>query len=144
MSERIADARPAESTRPASVVVVVEDDDSLRVALVRLLRARGFETRAYATGEAALVDCDLEGYDCLLVDLNLPAMSGLELVDRLRDRGVTATVVAMTARDEPSVRDDAKRRGAEHFLAKPFLGRELATLLDSIVGWPPRTWRRGG
>jgi FixJ family two-component response regulator len=144
VSERIAEARPAESARPAGVVVVVEDDDSLRVALVRLLRARGFETRAYATGEAALVDCDLEGYDCLLVDLNLPAMSGLELVDRLRDRGVTAAVVAMTARDEPSLRDDAKRRGAEHFLAKPFLGRELVALLDSIVGRPPRTRRRGG
>ena len=53
-------------------------------------------------------------------------------------------VVAMTARDEPSVRDDAKRRGAEHFLAKPFLGRELVALLDSIVGRPPRTRRRGG
>ena len=144
MSERIVQTRPAASIRADGVVIVVEDDDGLRAALVRLLRARGFETRAYATGEAALVDCDLEGYDCLLVDLNLPAMSGLELVDRLRDRGLTAAVVAMTARDEPSVRDDAKRRGAEHFLAKPFRGRDLVALRDSIVGRAPRTRRRGG
>lgn len=144
MSERIADARACVPARRAVVVVVVEDDDGLRVALVRLLRARCFETRAYATGEAALADRDLEGCDCLVVDLDLPAMSGLDLVDRLRRRGVTAPAVAITAHDEPRVRDDVKRRGVEHFLAKPFLGRDLVALLDSIVGRPPRAGRRGG
>ncbi len=129
--------RPAETSgRSAHVVILVEDDEGLRVALVRLLGARCFDTRAFASAEDALADRDLGQPACLVVDLKLPAMSGLDLVDRLRRRGVSAPVVAITANDEPRVREEVRRRGIEHFLAKPFLGSALVSLLEQIVGSP--------
>ena len=102
--------------------------------MVRVLSARRFETKAFASAEAALADRDLDWPDCLVVDLNLPALSGLDLVERLRQRGVTAPAVAISANDEARVRDEVRRRGVEHFLAKPFLGSALIALLEQIVG----------
>lgn len=136
VSESLADTTAAASARRSLVVVLVEDDDGLRAALVRLLRARCFETKSYASAEAVLADPDLDEPDSLVVDLNLPAMSGLDLVDRLRERGMTAPAVAITAHDEARVRAEVKRSGVEHFLAKPFLGTVLVALLIAIVGLP--------
>lgn len=115
------------------VVILVEDDSSLRAALERVLRASGFDARAYASAEAALAANGLDWADCLVVDLNLPAMSGLDLIERLRQRGVKAPAVAITAQDEPRVRDEVRRRGVQHFLAKPFLGSALIRLVDTAV-----------
>ena len=115
------------------VVVLVEDDRSLRVAIGRLLRASGFVSRAYPSAEAALADPAAEQADCLVVDLNLPAMSGLDLLERLRARGVTAPAVAITAADTARVRADIRRRGVQHLLAKPFGGPELVELLERLL-----------
>jgi FixJ family two-component response regulator len=141
VSASLADTPPAASGRRPRVVLV-EDDDGLRAALVRVLGAWRFEARAYASAEAALADPRLEAPDCLVVDLNLPAMSGLDLVDRLRQRGVTAPAVAITAQDEARVRAEVKRRGVEHVLVKPFLGSALAALIHAVVGAPPLRGRR--
>ncbi len=119
--------------RHGHVVILVEDDAGLRGALERVLRAAGFESQSYASAEAALADHRLEWADCLVVDLNLPAMSGLDLVDRIRQHGVTVPTVLITAHDEPRVRDEVRRRGIQHFLAKPFLGSALVRLLDSVI-----------
>jgi len=119
--------------RHGHVVILVEDDAGLRGALERVLRASGFEAQSYASAEAALADRRLAWADCLVVDLNLPAMSGLDLVDRIRQHGVTVPTVLITAHDEPRVRDEVRRRGIQHFLAKPFLGSALVRLLDGAI-----------
>ena len=119
--------------RHGHVVILVEDDAGLRGALERVLRASGFEAQSYASAEAVLADHRLEWADCLVVDLNLPAMSGLDLVDRIRQHGATVPTVLITAHDEPRVRDEVRRRGIQHFLAKPFLGSALVRLLDSVI-----------
>jgi FixJ family two-component response regulator len=120
--------------RRGRVVLLVEDDAGLRAALERVLRASGFEARAYASAEAALADHRQDRADCLVVDLNLPRMSGLDLVDSLRQRGVTAPAVIITAYDKPRVRAEVRRRGVEHYLAKPFAGSTLVRLLDDVMG----------
>ncbi len=130
------------------MVILVEDDEGLRAALQRVLRAWGFETRAHASGEEALADPDLDRLVCLVVDLNLPAMSGLDLIDRLRERGVTAPAVVISAQDEARVRQETRRRvrqetrrrGIAHFLPKPFLGSALVRQVDAALA----EWRRGG
>lgn len=124
---------PATTDRQGREIVLVEDDEGLRTALKRLLRAWGFETKAYASAEAALSDADLDWPDCLVVDLNLPAMSGLDLVDRLRQRGITAPVVVISAREDAQARDEIRRRGIEHFLPKPFLGSALVRTVDAVL-----------
>jgi FixJ family two-component response regulator len=123
-------------TMTPPLIHVVDDDDSLRSALLRLLGARCFDTRAFASAKDALADRHLGQPACLVGDLKLPAMSGLDLVDHLRRRGVSAPVVAITGNDEPGVREEVRRRGIEHVLAKPFLGSAVVALLDQIVGSP--------
>ena len=134
MTADAADTADRTTRRQGRVVLLVEDDEGLRAALVRVLSARRFETKAFASAEAALADRDLDWPDCLVVDLNLPALSGLDLVERLRQRGLTAPAVAISANDEARVRYEVRRRGVEHFLAKPFLGSALISLLEQIVG----------
>lgn len=130
---------PAIIHRHGRVIVLVEDDAGLRTALERVLSASGFDAHAYGSAEAMLADGLFVGADCLVVDLNLPAMSGLDLVGRLRSRGVDAPAVVITAHDEARIRDEVKRHGIEHFLAKPFLGSALIRLVDTIVaGTSPR------
>jgi FixJ family two-component response regulator len=111
------------------LIVVVEDDASMRQALERLLQAGGFTAVSFASGEAAL-EADAAA-DCLLLDLHLPGMSGLELYRRLALAGKDVPVIFITARDEPAVRDEAERLGgAGSYLPKPFSGRDL---LDAIT-----------
>ena len=126
------------------VVILVEDDDGLRVALGRVLRASGFATRAYGSAEALLQDVPAHAADCLVVDLELPAMSGLDLVARLRQEGVQTPAVAISARDEASVREAVRRRGIERFLGKPFLGSLLVgTVNELLAGHQPRPCTKG-
>lgn len=133
MKQTDAAGGPATAGRQGRVIVLVEDDEGLRTALKRLLRAWGFEAKAHASAEDALSDAELDRPDCLVVDLNLPAMSGLDLVDRLRQRGITAPVVVISAREDASARDEMRHRGIEHFLPKPFLGSALVRTVDAAL-----------
>lgn len=126
--------RPDLVQRQGRVVILVEDDAGLRAALERMLRTAGFEAQAYADAEAALADRTLDGADCMVIDVGLPALSGFDLLQRLRDRGVTAPAVVISAQDEQRLRQEAGRRGVTHFLAKPFLGSALLRLLDTLIG----------
>lgn len=129
-----ASGDPQAADRHTRTVILVEDDESLRRALVRVLRASGFETRDYASAEALLADLAPDRAGCLVVDLNLPAMSGLDLVDLLRQRGATLPVVAISAHDEARVRDAVRRRGVERFLGKPFVGTALVQTVNDLIG----------
>jgi two-component system response regulator FixJ len=110
-------------------VVVIEDDDSMREAIARLLDAAGFRCAAYASAEAYLAVSPGEGTGCVVSDLKLPAMSGLDLLAALRARGGRAPLILITAHDAPGLSEEAARRGAAAYLAKPFAG---TALLDAI------------
>ena len=110
-------------------VLVVEDDDSMRVALERLLDSAGFECSAYASAEELLA-CDKPGdAGCVVTDLRLPAMSGLDLLTHLRSRGERVPLILMTAHDAPGLREEVMKRGGAGYLAKPFRG---TTLIEAI------------
>ena len=115
-------------------VAVVEDDEGLRIALQRMLRAWGYHTLSYGSAEAALGDAVVALADCLVVDLNLPAMSGLDLVERLRARGLDTPTVAISAHDVAPLRQRLRQCGIEHFLAKPFRGSALVRSVDAALG----------
>jgi FixJ family two-component response regulator len=111
------------------LIHVVDDDDSLRTAILRLLSAAGHEARGYASTGDFLMHASLDRPGCLLLDLNLPGPSGLELQEELLRRGVPVPVVFLTgyAAVPDSVR--AMKSGAEDFLTKPV---ERHTLLGAI------------
>jgi FixJ family two-component response regulator len=112
-------------------VLVVDDDDSMREAIERLLNAAGFGCAAYASADALLARGVDAASACVICDLRLPGMSGLELLATLRERGIALPFILITAHDSPGLRQEAMRCGAAAYLAKPFRG---TTLLEAVRG----------
>jgi FixJ family two-component response regulator len=110
-------------------VLVIEDDDSLREALARLLGAAGYDSATYSSAEALLANGGVTGTGCLVCDLRLPAMSGLDLLAELRSHPAPPPMILITAHDAPGLREEALRKGAAAYLAKPFPG---TVLLDAV------------
>jgi FixJ family two-component response regulator len=111
-------------------VVLIDDDESVRRALGRLLRSAGLALEAFATAEEFLQAAGRREPDCLILDVHLPGLSGLELQARLAAEGRCVPVVFITAFAEEQVRGPALRAGAIAFLAKPF---EERSLLDAVA-----------
>ena len=103
-------------TSPANIyIAVVDDDESLCRSLGRLLRAAGIQPIIYNSAEAFLADAKHPTFDCLLVDIRLGGMSGIELAQWL---GSATPVIFMTAHDEPEVRAQAGQTGCAAYLRK--------------------------
>ena len=114
-------------------VLLVEDDDSMREAIERLLGAAGFECDAYASAEALLADVSPEGVACVVSDLRLPAMSGLQLLDELKRRCWVVPLILITAHDEPGRREAAMTHGAAAYMVKPFRGTVLLETIRTLI-----------
>ena len=121
-------------TAKGRAILVVEDDDSMRQAIARLLCAADFECDAYTSAEALLARGGGGDAACVVSDLKLPGKSGLELLDEMRARGGWPPLVLITAHDAPGLREEALRRGAAAYLAKPFRGTALLEVLNSLGG----------
>jgi two-component system response regulator FixJ len=114
-------------------VLIVEDDDSMRQAIERLLNVASFTTAGYQSAEELLAAGPTEGDACVVSDLKLPGMSGLQLLAKLRVRGWQRPMILITAHDSPGVRKEAAQNGVAVFLAKPFLGSELVAAVRTAV-----------
>jgi FixJ family two-component response regulator len=115
-------------------VVVVEDDAGLRTALEKVLSAGGHSPRMFESAEALLASGVAAGAGCLVLDIRLPGMSGVELYRELAARGDAPPVIFMTAYDDPAVRLETERLGAAAYLVKPFRGRELVDAVSETLG----------
>jgi FixJ family two-component response regulator len=113
-------------TRPATIYVI-DDDDAVRDSLRMLLEAEGFTVVDFACGAEFLRLARPDGHCCIVLDVNMPGMSGLELLDRIRGNTLIP-VVLMTGGPGPATAKAAARAGAV-LLEKPFQQREL---LDAI------------
>lgn len=107
------------------MVVVIEDDDSMREAIERLLMVGGFGCIAYASGKPLLAQKSHEQAKCIISDLRLPDMSGLDLLVTLRNQCRSIPFILITAHDTPELRQEALKLGATAYLAKPFRGTAL-------------------
>ena len=123
-------------TPAGPVVVVVDDDDSLRDAMTRLLDAAGYQPDAYESAESLLAAGLRLDAACVVTDLKLPGMTGLDLVEALEARGACVPVVLITAHDSPGMADVARQRGAAGYIAKPFRGTLLLQTIRTVLGRP--------
>ena len=113
----------------APTIHVVDDDDAIRTAVSRLLRASGYRVAAYASALDFLDERDTDGADCILLDINMPGMNGLELQRRLASDPHPLPVVFLTSQAEGRTRAAALAAGAAAFLVKPV---ERIALLAAI------------
>jgi FixJ family two-component response regulator len=118
---------------PASKVLVVEDDDGMREAIERLLDAGGFRCKAYASAVALLTGGVDDDSACVISDVRMPGMSGLELLAALRERGNPLPFILITAHDSPALARKAMECGATAYLAKPFRGTVLLGAVRSAI-----------
>lgn len=113
----------------APLIAVVEDDEMVRTALERLLKTAGYAVGAFASAEAFLTSRPLREVRCLIADIRMPGMSGLDLQSRLNDDGDPIPIIFITAHGDEETRSRAMRAGAVAFLAKPF---ERTVLLEHV------------
>ena len=99
-------------------VAIVEDDASANRALARLVRSAGYAPSSYYSAESFLADSARSSFACLLLDVQLTGMSGLDLQRRLLAEGDPLPIIFITAHDDPSYRTDALQRGCAGFLRK--------------------------
>ncbi|RYD19775.1 MAG: response regulator [Verrucomicrobiaceae bacterium] len=106
-------------------IVVVDDDTSMCLAIERLLSAAGWRVRRYGSAEELLAADGHESAGALVLDINLPGISGLELHRKLRARGNARPVFFITGQEREDTREQVRAAGAAGFFTKPFDGVEL-------------------
>ena len=111
------------------LVVIVDDDELVRESLIGLMKFAGFPALTFASAEEFLNSGKQEHTACLIADIRMPGMSGLELQSRLNRDNLRIPIIFITAQGDEKMRMQALRAGAVEFLAKPF---DDDVLLDSV------------
>jgi FixJ family two-component response regulator len=114
-------------------VAVVDDDESVRKALTRLLSANSFEAKSYASADDFLKSLHTGYPGCLVLDLQMPEVSGLDLQHRLQRSGIKIPTIIITADNESRVRDNCEAAGAYAFLVKPLDAPALIAAIKSAA-----------
>ena len=114
-------------------VVVIDDDERVLRALQRLLRAAGFSPTGYSSAEDFLKNQTEQQADCLVLDIQLGGMSGLDLHKELTAQGKAPPIVFITAHDEPEIRKKTQEAGCAGFFHKPLPGSALLEAVRNAV-----------
>jgi FixJ family two-component response regulator len=119
--------------RGRPMISVVDDDDSVRESLQGLIRSLGLAVRAFASAEEFLSAEQFDDTDCLILDVRLPGMTGLELQRRLISGNRQIPIVFITAHDDEAARSQAVRDGAVDYLFKPFPEDALLKAINTAL-----------
>jgi len=112
-----------------STVFVVDDDEDVRRSLQRLLKEVGLKVEAYVDAAEFLGAVDFDRPGCVLLDIRMPGMSGIELHERMLDAGATIPIIMITGHGDVAMAVECMKRGAFDFIEKPFRAQRL---LDSV------------
>ena len=115
------------------VVLIVDDDNRMRAATERLLKTVGLHSESFATPEDFLRHKRPEGPSCLVLDLRLPGMSGLEVQKKLNEMGVQIPIIFLTGHADIPVTVKAMKSGAMEFLTKPFRDQDLIDAIQQAL-----------
>ena len=110
------------------LIAVIDDDDRFRTALVESLCSFGYRVAAFASAEEFVAGNPEPSFDCIITDVHMPGMSGLDLMRRLASQGYKVPVIMITARAEDGVEGRVAASGAVCLLRKPFEA-------DDLIGW---------
>ena len=122
--------------RERPLVAIVDDDKSIRHATQDLLKAAGFSTATFEDAESFLGSASRVSAGCVVADMRMPRMTGLELVTTLREQGVKVPALLISGRPTPAIRRQASFAGIP-VVEKPFLGNGLIDCIRAAVGTKP-------
>jgi FixJ family two-component response regulator len=129
----VMESRHGTSATERPLLSVVDDDESVRESLPDLLREFGFAARAFSSAEEFLLSDCVEETRCLILDIAMPGMTGLDLQQELKRRGQEIPVIFITAQKDEAIREQAFRQGAVNLLYKPFSDTALLEALNAVV-----------
>ena len=115
------------------IVFIVDDDDRMRAATERLLKTVGLHSEAFATPQEFLRHKLPDVASCLILDVRLPGMSGLDVQRKLNERGVTIPIIFITGHGDIPMTVEAMKSGAEEFLTKPFRDQDLIDAIQQAL-----------
>ncbi|MBE2242590.1 MAG: response regulator [Burkholderiaceae bacterium] len=115
-------------------VAVVEDESPVRTALCRLLRLADYTALGFASGEEFLASLDARRPDCVLLDIHMPGLSGVQVRQRLRESGSALPVVFITANDSAELARQGLDPAGSRVLHKPFSADEMLDAITSAIG----------
>jgi FixJ family two-component response regulator len=126
----------ARMTHPLPIVAVVDDEESMRLALARLLRGCSFAVSVYGSGEEFLRSLTTSRPACVILDIEMPGMSGRDVQRALSTHGASLPIIIVTAYDRADLRAACLADGAAAYFAKPLRGQHLIDTLESLVRRP--------
>ena len=124
---------PEPTTTNAKKLMIVDDDAEMRTLLAEYFRRLGFDVAEKESGAVALQAATNDRFDCFILDVAMPEMSGIELLKKLRDRGVDTPALFLTAHDMLDDKVAGFEAGADDYLAKPFSPRELEYRIEALL-----------
>ncbi|MDM0029638.1 response regulator [Variovorax saccharolyticus] len=116
------------------VVYVVDDDSSVRSGLARLMRSAGHRTMTFDCSEALLAQAAQGAVGCVVLDISMPGLNGLQVKERLTQAAAGIPVIALSARDDDETRRLARALGARFFFRKPVDDQALLDAIDWVTG----------
>jgi FixJ family two-component response regulator len=128
----------ARSAALAPLVAIVDDDASVRRSMERLIRSFGYRIQVFSSGEEFLSSGAVEQVACLLLDVRMPGMNGLDVQRNVVDRGVRVPIIFLTARASDEEERRARLAGAVEFLRKPLAEARLRQAIENVIGAPAR------
>ena len=115
------------------VISIVDDDDSVREATMSLMKALGFDSEAFSSAEDFLLSERRHRTDCVITDVQMPGMTGLELYRRLSTSDKPIPTVLITAHADDNMRANALKAGVIGYLTKPFKEKDLMGCINSAL-----------
>lgn len=125
----VMESHPVRTGTERPLLSVVDDDESVRESLPDLLRVFGFAARAFSSALEFLSSDSVDETTCLILDIAMPGMSGLDLQQELKRRGQAIPIIFITGQKDEGIRKQALKQGAVKFLYKPFSD---TALLDAV------------
>lgn len=115
------------------LIDIIDDDEAMRHSVAFLLDVQGFESRQHESANAFLNSAEALGADCIITDVRMPDMTGLELVRKLKADGVASPVIVMTGHGDISLAVEAMKAGVVDFIEKPFANETLISAVHEAL-----------
>lgn len=119
-----------------SKIAIVDDDGSMRDALSALIRSLGMAVESYVSADAFVAAQGGDGADCLITDVQMPGMSGIELLEHLRRCGLALPVIVISAYPSTTLQARVLMAGNASFMGKPFDGNEMVNRIEQVLNRP--------